>query len=200
MGLTEALVFADRSLFRLINTGLANPLFDGLMPFLREPMHWAPLYLFFFAFAILNFRKTGAWWCLFLLVTVPLCDMTGTYVFKHGVQRLRPCNEPDFFFQVRLLADRCSSGFSFVSNHAANHFGIATFFFLTTRGWLGRWALLAFAWSLSIGFAQIYIGIHYPLDVLGGAGVGVGWGLLTASIFNKRHRITIFESEPTLSS
>ncbi len=66
-------------------------------------------------------------------VTIALTDMTGNYVFKHGFERIRPCGDPDFFFHVRLLVDHCSSGYSFVSNHAANHFGLAAFFFITMR-------------------------------------------------------------------
>ncbi|RYY61106.1 MAG: phosphatase PAP2 family protein [Chitinophagaceae bacterium] len=196
----EIIEKADRWMFTRINTGMANPFFDAIMPFARNPPNWAPLYLFLVVFAILNFRSRGLWWTLFLLVTVALCDMTGTYVFKKGFERLRPCNDPDFFMQVRLLADHCSTGFSFVSNHAANHFGIATFFYFTSRKLIGRWALTGFAWAALVSIAQVYIGIHYPFDIIGGAALGVIFGTLIGSFFNNRFGIVIFDKEPTLSS
>ena len=198
--LPELLEKADRWMFVRINTDMANPLFDTVMPFVRNPPNWAPLYIFLIAFALLNFRSKGGWWALFLLVTVALCDMTGNYVFKKGFERLRPCNEPDFFMQVRLIADHCSTGFSFVSNHAANHFGIATFFYLTTRALIGRWSLIAFGWAAIISLAQVYIGIHYPFDILGGALLGLLFGYLVGTFFNNRFGIVIFDKEPTLYS
>ncbi len=196
----ESLKQADQSLFVLVNTGTANSFFDKLMPFLRDPLNWAPLYLFLVSFAILNFRSTGLWWTLFLLVTVALSDMTGNYAFKQVFHRIRPCGDPDFYFKVRLIADHCSTGFSFVSNHAANHFGIATFFYITSRRLIGPWAMLGFFWAALVCYAQVYIGIHYPVDVLGGAALGIAFGILTGSFFNNRHGIVIFDSQPTLYS
>ncbi|MET0634446.1 MAG: phosphatase PAP2 family protein [Chitinophagaceae bacterium] len=198
--LTELLEKADRWMFIRINTDLANPFLDSVMPFVRNPPNWAPLYLFLIMFALLNFKTKGLWWTLFLLVTVALCDMTGNNIFKKGFERLRPCNQPDFAMQVRLLADHCSTGFSFISNHAANHFGIAMFFYLTTRRLIGRWSLLGFAWAALISLAQVYIGIHYPFDIIGGALLGLLFGYLTGTFFNNRFGIVIFDSEPTLSS
>ena len=66
----------DQWLFILVNTGLANPVFDSLMPFMRYPLNWAPLYLFLAAFALINYKSKGAWWILFFAVTIPLTDMT----------------------------------------------------------------------------------------------------------------------------
>ena len=198
--LAEMLERADRWLFVRINTDMANSFFDNLMPFMRNPPNWAPLYLFLIVFALLNFRGKGLWWTMFLLVTVALCDMTGNYVFKRNFERLRPCNDPEFFMQVRLIADHCSTGYSFVSNHAANHFGIATFFYLTARKLIGRWALIGFVWAGVISVAQVYIGIHYPFDILAGAAIGAIFGAVTGSIFNNRFGIVIFDSQPTLSS
>ncbi len=190
----------DQWLFILVNTGLANPVFDSLMPFMRFPLNWAPLYLFLAAFAVINYKAKGAWWILFFTVTIPLTDMTGNYVFKQSFERTRPCGDPDFFFHVRLLVDHCSTGYSFVSNHAANHFGLATFFFLTTKPLLQKWAYIAFLWAALISIAQVYVGIHYPSDILGGAILGIIFGTLTGTLFNKRHGFSIFDTQSTVSS
>lgn len=196
----EQLEKLDQWLFIKINSGLANPFLDSLMPFMRYPLNWAPLYLFLAAFALLNYKGKGAWWILFFVVTIPLTDMTGNYIFKKGFERIRPCGDPDFFFHVRLLVDHCSTGFSFVSNHAANHFGLATFFFLTTRPLLKKWASIAFVWAGLVALAQVYVGIHYPSDILAGALLGVLFGSLTGTLFNKRHGFSIFGSKSTVST
>ncbi len=190
----------DQWLFVQVNSTMTNPLFDQVMPFMRESLHWVPLYLFLIVFALLNFKGKGAWWIVFFIVTVALTDMIGNYGFKHNFQRLRPCNDPDFFMHVRLLVNHCSSGFSFTSNHAANHFGIATFFYITTRSWLKRWAITGWVWAGIISYAQVYVGVHYPLDILGGALLGLLIGTFTGSVFNNRNGIAIFETQPTVSS
>lgn len=199
LGILQQLERLDQWLFIRINSGLANPFFDLIMPFARYPMNWAPLYVFLAAFALLNFKSKGAWWILFFIVTIPLTDMTGTYIFKKGFERIRPCGDPDFYFHVRLLADRCSTGFSFISNHAANHFGLATFFYLTTRPLFKNWSLVAFVWAAWIAIAQVYVGLHYPGDILAGAVIGLIFGTLTATLFNKKHGFSIFELQSTVS-
>ncbi|MGZ8558444.1 MAG: phosphatase PAP2 family protein [Chitinophagaceae bacterium] len=190
----------DQWLFIKINSSFTNSFFDSLMPVMRYPLNWAPLYLFLGVFAILNFKSKGAWWLLFFIITIALTDMTGTYVFKHSFQRVRPCGDPDFFFNVRLLADHCSTGYSFISNHAANHFGLATFFYITSRPLLKNYAAIAFIWAGLIGYSQVYIGIHYPSDTFGGALLGLLFGGLTGYVFNKRHGFAIFDKQSTVSS
>jgi len=180
----NTLIAWDHSLFRFMNSGMANPVFDTVMPFLRKPNNWLPLYLFLLVFVLLNFRGKGWWWVVFFIVTVALCDMTGTNGFKYTFERIRPCNNPDFFGQMRLLVP-CPSGFGFTSNHAANHFGMATFLFLTFRKFMGSWALLAFVWAGAIAFAQVYVGVHYPSDVFCGALLGIVFGTFTGTQFNK---------------
>ena len=126
--------------------------------------------------------------------------MIGNYGFKHNFQRIRPCGDPDFFMHVRLLVNHCSTGYSFVSNHAANHFAMAAFFFFTSRPLLKRWAWIAFTWAALVAYSQVYVGVHYPSDILVGALLGFGIGALTAAIYNKRHGFAIFAPQSTVSS
>jgi membrane-associated phospholipid phosphatase len=185
----------DRSFFRTINQDWSNSFFDALMPFMRNSLHWAPLYLFVIGLVLLNFRSRGLWWLAFFLCTVALTDMTGTYLIKHELERLRPCRDPLMVDQVRLLVKNCSAGYSFISNHAANHFGMAVFFIITFRHIIGRWVWLVLLWAPLIGYAQVYVGVHYPLDVIGGALVGTIFGIYTGVTFNKRFGFTIFEHQ-----
>ena len=186
----------DQRLFEKINGDWVNPVFDTVMPFLRNSNHWVPLYLFVLVFVLLNFKTKGIWWFVFFLSTVAFTDMTGTYLFKHEFERLRPCSDPDFANQVRLLVKHCAGGYSFISNHAANHFGMAAFFFVTFRHLLRKWAFLALFWAASIAYAQVYVGVHYPLDVVCGALLGIAFGITTGTFFNKRFGFATFGSQP----
>lgn len=182
----------DRWLFIQINNNQSNPFFDAVMPYLRNAYFWAPLYIFLFLFIILNFKGRGWWWLLLFLCTVSLTDIVSSKLLKETFERLRPCQDLDFMENVRLLVNRCSGGYSFTSSHAANHFGMATFFFISLRHLVKKWALLAFLWAAVICYAQVYVGVHYPFDVLGGAFAGLFIGLLTGRFFNKQFGITNF--------
>ena len=188
-----SLVEADRSLFRLINRQWSNAFFDSIMPWLRNGSTWAPLYLFLLVFVASNFKKRSGWWIVFFICTVALTDMAGTYLFKHNFQRLRPCFDPELAGSIRLLINNCSGGYSFTSNHAANHFGMATFFFFSFRHVLPKIAWIGFLWAAAIAYAQVYVGVHYPFDVLGGAILGTLVGSISALVFNKRFGFAIFD-------
>jgi len=190
----QKLVQWDQSLFKKINGDWSNPLFDAIMPFLRNSLSWVPLYVFLLVFVLLNFKIKGIWWAVLFLSTIALTDMTGTYVFKHGFERLRPCSDPDFAGHVRLLLKHCAGGYSFTSNHAANHFGMAAFFFVTFRHLLKKWVWVGLVWAGAIAYAQVYVGVHYPLDVFCGALLGLAFGITTGTIFNKRFGFAIFEN------
>ena len=182
----------DQWLFIQINSGQSNSFSDSIMPYLRNSYYWTPLYLFLLLFVIINFKGRGWWWVLIFLCTVSLTDIISSRILKEVFERLRPCQDPDFMGYVRLLVDQCSGGSSFTSSHAANHFGMATFFFITFRHLFKKWAWLVFIWAAAVGYAQVYVGVHYPGDVLGGAVAGILMGSLTGVFFNKRYGIAIF--------
>lgn len=188
----------DQWLFIQINNHQSNSFFDSIMPFVRNAYTWAPLYIFLLVFVPANFKR-GLWWCLIFLCTVSLCDMTSTNLFKEVFHRLRPCADPDFFQNVRLVVDRCGGNYSFTSNHAANHFGMATFIFITLRSYFKKWVWIGFLWAALVSYAQVYVGVHYPFDVLGGAVIGLSYGLLLGSFFNKRFGFANFDQETNFS-
>jgi membrane-associated phospholipid phosphatase len=186
MSLWQQLDAWDKKLFVLLNSKWTNPFFDFILPYFRDSVFWAPLYLFVLVFIWINYGKKGGWWSLAFICTIAIADMVSSKGFKPNIERYRPCQDPLFFDQVRLLLKHCSGSFSFTSSHAANHFGMAAFASLTLFKSFGRWIYLTYLWAFFIGYAQIYVGVHYPLDVLGGAMVGFLSGLLTATIFNKQ--------------
>lgn len=195
LNIVNTLMDADRWLFKKINSSWVNDFFDTVFPFLRESNHWLPVYVFLFFFVTLNF-KNGWWWVLFFICTIAMTDMTGTYLFKHNIGRLRPCTDPDFFFQVRSVLNKCSAGYSFISNHAANHFGMAAFVYLSFRKTFhSPYLRLIFLWPILVSYAQVYIGVHYPTDVLCGGLWGLLIGSLVSQFFNKRYGIAIFDNQ-----
>jgi membrane-associated phospholipid phosphatase len=199
MSILQTLDQFDKWLFQKINGQWTNSFFDSIAPFLRQSNIWMPLYLFLFVFAALNFKKNGWWWILFFLCTVALTDMIGTRIFKHSFERLRPCSDPNFAASVRLIIGECAGGYSFISNHAANHFGLATFLYFTLRNHVGKWVIIAYLLAIAVGYSQIYVGVHYPFDVICGALLGLMTGLLTARFFNKKFGFANFDTQPTIS-
>lgn len=173
----EFLRYTDHALFHFVNTGLANPVFDILCPLFRNKLFWLPLYLLL---ALIFYKRYGNKIFLiglFVAFTVLLTDQLSSSLIKPLVHRLRPCNNSAL--QVRLLLDYCGAGFSFVSSHAANHFGIAMFLIpFFNRKKLA--AALLFTWAFAIAFSQVYVGVHFPADVAAGAMLGIFIGWLTA--------------------
>ncbi|MBN4052018.1 phosphatase PAP2 family protein [Cytophagaceae bacterium AH-315-L13] len=174
----DSILELDYQLFFLINGAWTNSFFDWILPLFRNKYFWFPLYLFLIVFFIVNYKKRGLVVILFMLLAVALSDQISSSIVKPIFQRIRPCNEESISDLVRNLV-RCGSGYSFTSSHAANHFSIAVFLImLFFRKY--KWLLpLGICWAASISYAQIYVGVHYPLDILAGAFMGSVIGLLT---------------------
>lgn len=182
----ESLKRWDQWLFIKINSHWTNNFLDSIFPWWRDSNAWIPLYLFLALFAFFNFGWRIWPWVLFFILTVSLTDQLSSGLIKGLVHRVRPCNDALMQGYVRNLLDYHSRSFSFPSSHATNHFGMACFIFFTMRNYFKEWSWLFFIWAASIAYGQVYAGIHYPFDVLGGAIIGALVGTITASIFNRR--------------
>lgn len=177
----ETILNIDEYLFHLINETGHNTIFDVLMPYLRNKYLWIPLYVLVAAFLIKTHAKKGIFLILLLAATVGICDTLSSKIIKPTVERLRPCNDQEVKDNVRLLVS-CGGGKSFTSSHATNHFGVAMFLFFILAAAMGKWRWLWIFWAASICYAQVYVGVHYPFDVLGGAILGGSIGLGMAMI------------------
>lgn len=179
----DYLIKLDQQLFLLINRVMVNDFFDWLLPLFRSKYFWAPLYLFLIVYFINKYKLKGLWIILFLIITFAITDFISASIIKEYYQRLRPCNEPEFMGMVRNLVG-CGSGYSFISSHASNHFGFAYFMLgiFHDKVWVRRSFLL---WAAVISYAQVYVGVHYPIDVILGMYLGMLIGTLTFYIFNK---------------
>lgn len=176
----QQLINLDKTIFKLVNGQWTNSFFDWLMPWLRNSLVWLPLYLFLILFISINFKKRAVWILLFAIITVSLTDGISSHIFKPYFNRLRPCTDPDMSGMVRLLLSYRPGNGSFTSSHAANHFGIAMFLYAVLKNYFGRKMFLFFVWAASISYAQVYVGVHYPFDILGGALLGCLVGYITA--------------------
>ncbi|RPI11153.1 MAG: phosphatase PAP2 family protein [Zetaproteobacteria bacterium] len=164
----------DRGILLVVNDTLRNPLFDLLMPVLSNK--WLGLTMAAVVIPLLSIRYGRRAWPVIALavLTVALSDL-GAGLIKHAVQRVRPCH---VIAEVNLLAG-CTRSFAMPSNHASNMFALAGAIGVLLPGW--RWALLILA--AGVGYSRMYLGVHYPADVLVGAlwGGGLGCGIaLTA--------------------
>ena len=184
--MTELLQF-DEWLFHVINSDWRHPWLDAVLPYWRNKRFWIPFYVLLTAFLTWKFRWRVLPYLLAVAVTITLADAISSHVFKPGFERLRPCNDQALRDEVVLLVG-CGQAYSFTSSHAANHFALAVFLSLTLGLFypLIRWPLLL--WAASIAFAQVSVGVHYPLDVIGGATLGALVGFLTAKAYLRLHR------------
>ena len=119
------LIALDETLFRWINMEGHFPFFDYLLPFIRNKLFWAPLYIFAIAFLLINFPRKGWLMILSLAICITISDTMSSKVLKKTIKRDRPCRQ--FKEEVKLLV-HCGGGYSFPSSHATNHFAAAFFF------------------------------------------------------------------------
>jgi membrane-associated phospholipid phosphatase len=180
----DKLIQLDKHLFYMINHGMSNSFFDWLMPIIRNPNVWIPLYVFIFVFCIYRYRKTGVYIIVLLALTFGIADRGSAGLIKPMVKRVRPCNDPTLAKTIILRVPR-SSGYSFPSSHASNHFAIAFFLsFVFCSRWKWIW-LIGVIWAAAISFAQVYVGVHYPIDITCGALYGMLVGYLVYLLFKK---------------
>jgi membrane-associated phospholipid phosphatase len=178
------LIDLDYLLFYYVHFEWSNNLGDSLFPFIRNQFFWAPIYLFLLIYSIYNYGKKGLLWCISYLVTFGIADYTSSSILKPIFERMRPCNDETFLETIRELVN-CGSGYSFPSSHAANHFAMSVFIAITlTKNHKWLWAPLLL-WAALVAYAQVYVGVHFPMDVLAGALIGSFIGVAVGILFNK---------------
>lgn len=176
----------DSWLITHINQDWGNSFFDTVLPYMRETLFWVPLYMFLLLFVTSNFGIKGWWWVMGVVLCAALSDLISSQFIKKTIWRTRPCRDEILGPQLRFFINYCPGSSSFTSSHAVNHFAQATFFFITLRPVMGRWANLFLVWAFIIAYTQVYVGVHYPFDVFCGALLGIGIGLSLSKLFHKR--------------
>ena len=178
----ETIKKLDKLIFLLIHHDSDHIFLDNIMLAIRNPQTWIPLYLFLIFYSI---KKMGinAWlFILFSIACVALTDSVSASLMKPFFGRERPCYDPQIHEYIRSMLD-CGGVYSFPSSHAANHFGLATFWYWSIKKiTAGKWNWLWW-WAAIICYAQIYVGKHFPIDVTAGALLGWIIGLIMAKTF-----------------
>lgn len=182
--LLNFIIEVDHHLLYLINEGMSSDFLDNVVPWLRNDKFWLPLYVFLFSFLIFNFGRKAYWFIVFVVLTASAADIISSRVVKPLIQRERPCRSAELNFEVRQLV-HCGSGYSFTSSHATNHFAVATFISMVLGRFFRRISILLYFWAGIVAFAQVYVGVHYPTDVIGGAILGIIIAKMTALLYQK---------------
>lgn len=178
----EQLAQIDLQVFNFINHTLACTPLDFICVILRDKLCMGAVYIGI-AYAVFTNNPNR-----FLQLAIAgglvylLTDQVSASVVKKVFERVRPCN--DTGVGARLILQQCGSGFSFVSAHAANVFGTVAFLFFTSA-LRNTITTIIFVWAAAVCFSQVYVGVHYPADVLGGALLGVLLGGLGAVAVNR---------------
>lgn len=191
MRVLEFLKSADSRLFLYLN-GKHNSFFDFVMYWASDRFIWIPFYAILLIIIIRNFG-TKTYFILFLVAAmITTSDQVSSSVVKNMVKRLRPCHNPDLESQIHLLKGECGGSFGFFSSHASNSWALAVFLLLLfmrrrdrsdnqTQKRLLYAVLLCYAALVS--YSRIYLGTHYPLDVITGIGFGTMLSFIFAEIF-----------------
>jgi undecaprenyl-diphosphatase len=170
----------DRKLFFLIN-GSHHPWLDRMVYWATHEFFWIPLYAFLLYLIIKNLRAKSWIALVAIAILITICDQFASGLSKPWTQRLRPCFHPDLQAVVHVVG-RHQGLYGFISSHAANTFGLATFLYLLLRKRYPYIKLL-FLWALGVSYARIYGGVHYPADIIIGALSGVGWGWVVFKLY-----------------
>lgn len=175
----EKILSIDTELFIFLN-GLGSNTYDSFWLIITKQTSWIPLFLFLLYIIFNKFgTKQTLYLILFIAILLTFSDQV-TNLFKNGFQRLRPCNNPEINSFIRIVQSRTS--FSFFSGHASNSMGVASFLFLIfNKDFKYFWLL--FLWPLIFAYSRIYLGLHYPIDIIFGYLFGVLWGYLTFKFY-----------------
>ena len=176
----ETLLKLDTDLFLFFNS-INSPFWDKIMWIISGTKTWIPLYLLVLFFVFKQYKWTGFITLLFMVLLVVIADQSSVQLFKNTFQRLRPCHNEAISNLVHIVNNKCGGLYGFVSSHATNTFAFAVF---TSLFFSKKYiSLLLIFWALVVSYSRIYLGVHYPLDVIGGGILGLTIGILVFKIY-----------------
>lgn len=177
----EKIINLDKELLVFLN-GLGSPTYDGFWLIITRQIYWTPIFLLVF---YLMYKKIGLKNLLisiiFIAVLILICDQTAN-LFKNSFKRLRPCNDLEINTIIRIV--KSSKTFSYFSGHATNSMATAMFVFLIIRKHY-KYTFLLFLFPLIFAYSRIYLGLHFPLDIIS----GYVFGAIIGFIFYKLYQL-----------
>jgi undecaprenyl-diphosphatase len=181
----ENLTALDKKIFLIFNSWHA-PWLNPLMTFFSSQLIWLPFIALIIFLASKRLEGKSLYiFILFLILTIIATDVTSSYILKNLVERLRPCRVPEIKALLNNFGQKCGGRFGFVSSHAANSVCIISFTFLVFKLKSFKYQ---FIWiiPLIVSISRIYLGVHYPGDLIGGAVVGITWAFIFALMFKNK--------------
>lgn len=178
----ESLNQLDTDLFVWLNGHYASWL-DPVMVLITGRNSWFPFYALLIGWLVFRYRRQAMGLLLTLVAAVVISDQTASALLKPLTLRLRPCHVPALQKIIHPVLE-CGGSYGFASSHAANTFALATGLWLLI-GKQYPWLKWLFLWAALVSYSRIYVGAHYPLDVLAGAGIGVLAAIFCVGLYQK---------------
>ena len=178
----ERIIELDQELFLYLNS-LRNYYVDIAMYYITDRFFWVWFYALIIALIIWKFKKQALYVLPVLILGIVLADKFSSDFMKFYFERLRPCHDPGLRDFV-LLGKECGGLYSFTSSHAANSFAFGTGFWLFLKPYF-RYSWLIFIWAALVSYSRVYVGVHYPGDIIVGAMCGAIIAWLIYTIFRK---------------
>ena len=180
----NTLINIDHAIFHFINDSIANPILNWIMPIVTNENNIAIPLLLFWLWLLFYKGKRGKIAAVLLLLTVIFTDVIAAQIIKPWIGRIRPSHA--MLDNINLLVSR-GGKYGFVSNHAANTMAAATIIGYFYK----KWKSVVITISIIVGFSRVYVGVHYPFDVIGGwlFGYALAWTILSIWVILKTREI-----------
>lgn len=176
------LIQEDKAALLFLN-GLGDSAFDPFWLMITGKWFWIPLYVIFLYLLFRNYKaKSVVFILIFIALGITISDQLAG-IFKNGFMRLRPCHDPELISKMRMVT--CGGQFGFYSSHASNTFFLATFLSFLLRKKIPWLPILLFSWAILVSYSRIYLGVHFPGDIITGMVAGILLGILFSKLMKK---------------